>query len=751
MTHAVPRMQLRVALCLLACAALPAGGILADPGEPPATESSAEPTAPAEAPADSPGEPATQPAEAGEVSPATPPGAGWLREVVVTATRGEIESFAAPYTVDTVPFDDFRSNRLYRTPTRAIEDVPSVMVQKTSNAMGSPYIRGFTSFRTLLLIDGVRLNNSVFRPGPNQYWNLVDPYTVDRMEVVKGPSSVLYGSDAIGGTVNAVMRGPEMLGEGLKSWRQIYSRVSTAEQSYIGRAEINASYGAWAALVGGTYRNFSDVDGGAAVGPQENTGYGDCAADAKIVYRPDPDTTWTFAHYEYYQNDAWRTHKTIYGVAWEGTTVGNERIRRLDQYHNLSYVRFAKRNLGAAVDEVELTFSHQLMTEERLRVRSDGRRDIQGFDVNTYGLTAVFVTPSPIGKWTYGVEWYHDRVGSFRDNYAADGSFSGSSIQGPIGDDACYDLFGVFIQDEIPLGDRVDVTLGGRYTYARADADRVSDPDTGGVMSVSDDWDTLVGSARVSWFVDAQEHWNVFGGVSQGFRAPNLSDLTRLDTARTDEIETPSPGLDPEHYLSFEAGVKTRYDNFSAQAAWHHTCIDDMIVRTPTGNVVQGDNEVTKQNVGDGFVQGIELEAQWRFLPQWTAFGNFAWMDGEVDTFPTSAPITVSEPRDRLMPPTWRAGLRWDSADGKLWAQAGATFALKADKLSTRDRADTQRIPPGGTPGYCVLDLNGGWRVNEDLDLWVGLENVTNEDYRIHGSGVNEPGFNFKFGLRWRF
>lgn len=164
-----------------------------------------------------------------------------------------------------------------------------------------------------------------------------------------------------------------------------------------------------------------------------------------------------------------------------------------------------------------------------------------------------------------------------------------------------------------------------------------------------------------------------------------------------------------------------------------------------------GDNEVTKNNAGDGYVQGVEVAARWRFAPQWTAFGSFAWMYGEANTFPTSAPVKTSEPLSRLMPPTGQVGLRWDAPDRSLWAEAACSFACDADKLSTRDQADTQRIPPGGTPGYVVFDLSGGWRINENLDVWAGLENITNADYRIHGSGVNEPGMNLKMGLRWRF
>jgi hemoglobin/transferrin/lactoferrin receptor protein len=150
-------------------------------------------------------------------------------------------------------------------------------------------------------------------------------------------------------------------------------------------------------------------------------------------------------------------------------------------------------------------------------------------------------------------------------------------------------------------------------------------------------------------------------------------------------------------------------------------------------------------------VQGVELAGSWRFHPQLTAFGHFTWEYGEVTQYPTSDPVTRDEPLSRLMPPTGQVGLRWDHPTQPLWVEALCTLAGRADHLSTRDQGDTQRIPPDGTTGYVVFDLHAGYQVTEDLDIWASLENVTNESYRIHGSGVNEPGINFVFGLRWRF
>jgi len=309
---------------------------------------------------------------------------------------------------------------------------------------------------------------------------------------------------------------------------------------------------------------------------------------------------------------------------------------------------------------------------------------------------------------------------------------------------------GIYLQDEISASDRLDLVLGFRVNYARADASRVRDPLLGRRTSTADEWWSVVGSARLVYHV-VPDHINFFGAVSQGFRAPNLSDLTRFDSARSDEIETPAPGLDPENFISFEAGIKTEYDNWSMQAAYFHTLIDEMIVRVPTGRIIDDESEVTKLNGGDGFVQGIELAASYRFRPQWTVFGNLTWIDGEVDTFPTSRPRRVREPISRLMPFSGLAGLRWDHPSGKVWVEGIATIADNQDNLSTRDRADTGRIPPGGTPSYTVFTIRSGWQIRDNVDLTVALENITDEDYRIHGSGQNELGRSLNIGISISF
>jgi outer membrane receptor protein involved in Fe transport len=179
--------------------------------------------------------------------------------------------------------------------------------------------------------------------------------------------------------------------------------------------------------------------------------------------------------------------------------------------------------------------------------------------------------------------------------------------------------------------------------------------------------------------------------------------------------------------------------------------IDGMIIRAPTGTLTEdGLREVTKRNSGDGFVHGVELSGSLRLPADLTAFGAFAWLEGEVDAFITSDGPAVRAPISRLMPPTLTFGLRWEPEARLGWLEGEVTAAGEADRLSPGDASDTQRIPPGGTPGYGVLTLRGGLEIRDGLTLTAVVENITDEDYRIHGSGQNEPGTNFVIGLDWR-
>jgi hemoglobin/transferrin/lactoferrin receptor protein len=678
-------------------------------------------------------------------------GVATLPEVVVTAMRMETPLADVPYSSQTVDRDSLLQTAPRTTPD-ALRGLPSVMVQKTGYGQGSPYLRGFTGFRTLMMVDGIRLNNAVFRDGPNQYWNTIDPWSVDRYEVVMGPASVLYGSDAVGGAVNAISLAPPTWNGEPAYERTLAYRGATADESSQVRAGVRARVSEQLGVAAGfTWKTFGDLRGGRDVGRQPRTGYDEWDADLRADYQFNPGATLTLAHQQVDQDDAWRTHRTPWGIDWEGLAAGSDKVHAFDQSRALTYLRLAGDDLGGAVDAYSLTLSRQAQQEDRTRVRSDDRRDETGFDVVAWGVALALESQTRFGRWAYGADYYRDVVDSYGRRYKTDGTVD-DDVQGPIADDAAYDLAGAYVQGTLPLfDDALELTPGLRYTYARMDADRALDPVSGQAVRRSESWDNLAASLRLLAPFGAERRHAVFAGLSQGFRAPNLSDLTRLDGARSAEIETPVAALDPERFLSAEIGARVQTERLYAQAAAYYTWIEDMIMRTPTGAVLDDRLEVTKKNAGDGYVAGIELTLGAQIADDWHLRLVASWMDGKVDAYPTSDPEKIRDYLTRLMPLTGEFALRWQPEGAPYWIEGVLDAAEKADRLSDSDRRDVQRIPPGGTPGYAVFALRGGATLWERLDLALALENVSDEDYRIHGSGVNEPGRNLVLQAEWTF
>ena len=158
-----------------------------------------------------------------------------LDEVVVTALRSESKIISIPSSISVVD-EEYISTRLSRTTPEILMGTAGVFVQKTNHGGGSPFVRGLTGNQILLLIDGIRLNNSTFRYGPNQYFNTIDPFSISRMEVLKGEGAVAYGSDALGGTIQVFTQNPTF-NSGFHG--NITGRIGTQSIEQTGRGELS--------------------------------------------------------------------------------------------------------------------------------------------------------------------------------------------------------------------------------------------------------------------------------------------------------------------------------------------------------------------------------------------------------------------------------------------------------------------------------------------------------------------------------
>lgn len=707
----------------------------ATPGDSPSAESPA-----AESPEEgSPAEGQPDPGAAGVLD---------LDTLVVTPMARPASILDVPFTVDRISEQRLRQQR---TLPEALRDIPGVLTQATGTAQGSPFIRGFTGFRTLLLVDGIRVNNSVFRDGPNQYAGTIDPLNLSGIEVVKGPSSVLHGSDAIGGTIQALTKDPTIWDRPIGG--ELFVRVAGAANYVVSRLELGGAIGkdtAW--RLGGTLKDFGDIEAGGSSGDLPNTGYDEWDGDFKVQHRFDETSTLTFSTSRVDIDDAPRTHSTIFAVPFAGSTVGSDLRRDLDQTRTLTYLRLDTAAAAHGDWETQSTLSYHRQEELQQRDRSGDRFEASGFDVGTVGLQFRASRDTSFGSLAFGTEWYRDSVDSFLNRFAD--STPADSIQGPVADDSTYDLAGIYGEAAYDVTDNTTLTAGARFTYALADANEVRDPVANTQFSLQETYTALTGSLRFETRLveTANSVTALFGGVSQGFRAPNLSDLTRFNAARSNEFEIPSPGLDPEDFIAYELGIKHEDEDLSVQFAGFITQGDDVIQRFPTGNINgDGEAEVIKDNVGESLIGGFELGAAYRINSVWTVFGNASWLDGQEDALEgPDVPVIETVP-SRLAPLMAQAGFTLQP-QGSAWSFEGRWLhAISANRLSPRDLADTQRIPPGGTPGYNVFDITARYRFSSQFEMTFAVENLTDEDYRVHGSGQNQPGRNAVISARWSF
>ncbi|HEX7896285.1 MAG TPA: TonB-dependent receptor [Planctomycetota bacterium] len=660
--------------------------------------------------------------------------------------------FDAPYSTNAIDENDIVQRRMSRTFPEALEETPGVSVQKTGPGQGSPFIRGFTGFRNVLLIDGIRLNNSVFREGPNQYWATVDSYMIDSIEVVRGPSSVLYGSDSIGGTVLATTNGPAFLDAKHFGGRTI-GRYAYSEDAYQARQEVWASGGGVGAFVGGTYRDYHDMNGGKHVGWTEGTGYDQYGADAKVSFKVGEKSEIVFAAQRDRTHNSPRWHRTVDSDSWHGTTPGTELRDDFEQDRDLYYVQYRGRYTDAAVDAVTLSLSFHQQAEKENRKTNPATlaQQVRLHDVDTLGFFTRVGKQTSAGYFTAGVDVYRDDVSS--DGYNRDAAGVLTKLpRGNVAGEAEYLLTGVFIQDEITLGG-LDIVPGLRFTRASVDAEDV-DPnlaDATDIPDLDDDYSAVTGSLRFVFHVN--ENWNVIAGWGMGFRAPSLDDTTVVASVGAGSIDFGGPDLDPEKSHTFDVGVRSQYESWGTSAFAFYTLLRDFIVRVPIGDVA-GDAAIDfqRENAADGWVYGFEVEFFVKPTAEVTLFADWGYARGKVDQRTTAGVDAGEQPLGKVGPSILHVGARYAPVDGAFWIEGLVTAADRQSHLSISDGADPQRIPQKhGTPGYTAYTVRGGYRVSEFATLTAAVENISDKDYRVHGSGVNEPGVNAVVGLDLKY
>lgn len=634
-----------------------------------------------------------------------------LDEVVVTAQRHQQQSLLVPYSVNTISQQSL-AERNSRTTPEALMGVNGVFVQKTNHGGGSPFVRGVTGNQTLILVDGIRLNNSTFRYGPNQYLNTIDPFTIKRIEVAKGTGSVQYGTDAIGGVVHILTIDPQFATGKTALHGRVIGKYMTDDMEKTIRGEAMYSGKKFALITGIVKKNFGDLVGGDTTGRQSPSGYDEWSWDMKAKFSLRENIQLTVANQFLQQKNVPVYHKVV---------LENFAINEMDpQQRLLSYARMNMQGKSSFFKETEITFSYQQNIEGR-NSRKNGSSSLrkERDEINTIGFTTdIFSEFNKIWTANSGIELYYDNVGSTRKDINTQTGMS-SNMRGLYPDNSRYGNYSLYSLHHVGFGKWI-VDAGLRFNTFNI---RISDTTLGNVKISPSAW---VGNAALMYQLDKSQ--TVYAAFSSGYRAPNVDDMGTLGIVDF-RYEMPTSGLKPEKSQHTELGYKFQTKRLSGTVAAYYMHLTDLITRVKMdGQVINGYQVYQKENTESAFIRGFETEVNWNVLKNLNVAGGIAYAYGQS--------LSRKEPLRRV--PPFNGRLMSTYRNSKWLAAAEFQFASHQKRLAQGDK-DDNRIPKGGTPGWKVFNLFGGYNFSF-VQLKAGVQNIFNEDYRTHGSGINAVG-----------
>lgn len=647
--------------------------------------------------------------------------------VTVTAERDEARAFDVPRSI-TVIESAALDQRLPRTTPEALWDAPGVFVQKTNHGGGAPYLRGLVGNQVLVMVDGIRLNNATFRYGPNQYLATVDPANIDRIEVVRGSGSVLYGSDAMGGVINIITRRPVGVGQPFAVRGGATTKVMSSGMERSGRFNLAVTGGKIGVVGGLSLRSFGDLRAGGGLGIEAPSGYDEAAGDLRAEWLLTPRQRVTLAYQHNHQSDVPRYDQ----VAQRGFA----RYSFNPQVRQLGYVRYERTSPNPWWATVRATASLHRTTEQReYQPRTSSVLTIEHDQVLTGGVSIELQSrPRPSLSLVSGLDYYHDAVESARrERDQATGQ--SRDRRGQYASGATAVSLAAFTHATV-TGPRWRADAGVRLSHFS-----VSAPDPGfGSAAIAPT--TATGSAGV--LLTLTDGLRVFGSVAQAFRAPNIDDLSSLGQFDFG-VEVPAPALQPESSVTLEGGLKWRTDAGSASVSVYRTSLDQLIDRvrgTFDGSPMVGNQQVyQKANVGSAVIRGVEANGEFGLTSSLTASGSLMYTYGQA--------TSKNEPMRRIPPLNGLVAIRAALTDAS-WLEGALRYAATQDRLASGDIAD-HRIPPGGTPGWTVFTISAGHRLGRRLELVGSAQNLFDTAYRTHGSGVDGYGRGVWVGLHAAF
>ena len=731
-----------------------------------------------------------------------------LDEVVFSANKFAERKRYISQRIDVVPSRFIASVNAQNTGDLLI-NTGNVFVQKSQQGGSSPVLRGFEASRVLLVVDGIRMNNVIYRAGHLQNVITVDQNMLDRLEIMYGPSSTLYGSDALGGMVHMITKPVKVApaGESFSSSGTGFLRYSSANDEKTGHFDINLGAGKFGFLTSVTYSYFGDM----RMGDQYPDKYPDFGrrtnyvtqvngsfVDSVIVNNDDRVQRfsgyqqWDFMEKILFQQNDKISHTLNIQLSNTNNVprydrsqdIRNGTLRYAEWYYgpqkrNLFAYNLSARNLTGFFNEFRTVISYQDIEESRQQrdYRRYDRFDSRREHIKVWGVVIDGRKVFGNNELTIGADAQLNDLTSVADRTNLQtGAISKLDTRYPNGKNN-MNYYAVYAQHLIKFKDGKWTLNDGIRLQAVNLHSTISDNSFFNlpVTDIKQDPFAVTGNLGLVYNPDNDTKLNF--GVSSGFRAPNIDDLARVfeSSTATQRVVIPNPDIEPEYTYSFDLGLtRTIAQRFRIELSGFYTLFKNAIAIAPF--TLNGQDSiiyngvkcqvVANQNVNKasmyGFNVGInaDFNEHWSFLTTLTYTHGEYKMEGKTSAIYEKQPdgsyaivqkAVNEKPMDHIPPLFGKTSFQFKS---KIFT--GEAYALyngwkHLDDYNADGEDNGQYATADGMPAWYTLNLRTGVNINNNVTLQLAVENILDRNYRYFASGFSAPGRNFIFALRAAF
>ena len=682
-----------------------------------------------------------------------------------------------------------------------------VRIQKTQGGGGSPVIRGFEANRVLLVVDGVRMNNAIYRSGHLQNAITIDPNTLERTEVIFGPSSVGYGSDALGGVVHFYTRTPKLNNQ--KTWTVNGSNsFNTVLKHNVNNLNLEYSKENWASFTSLSYSDFGDI----VMGGNRSHGFKGWGLNKyylnenklnsrnELNENPKKQKNTGYSQIDFLQKLNIKTSDSshlIFNIQYSNSS-NIDRYDKLNEFNSsdnlLKYSQwyygpqlrtllsstynFTKNKKWLQKGAIVLAFQKIKESRHNRKLKSL-KLNSQLENVNVFSFNSDFVgIKTENSSLSYGFEYTYNNVNSkafgetLNENNLILSSKPGSNsifkipTRYPSGG-SNYSTVASYYEFRKDISERSNYNFGMRYTFtslnAKWEEEALIDAD---LNSVKTNNSSITGS--IGYVTRLKNNWQVITNFSSGFRSPNIDDLGKI-REKKGILSVPNKKLKPEYAYSSELGVTKFFNDKSTifSINLYYTHIEKHILRdyfeilndksTANPKTILYNLEEVKTmanvNAGKAYIYGFSLDAETPILKNLLFKGNITYTDG--------GSLEKPNPLPSISPLFGSLYLKWISNDVKMQLSYKFSRSKSPEDYSLGGEDGLEETPIisfkddilkyYGMPSWGIFKFSSSYKLSSNLKATLILDNIFDIHYREFASGISSPGRNLNLVLEHKF